>query len=135
MPAREQSVGRAVLQFALTGAVAVLLLGLVAAQVLRSTSTREAVTDPERVGRLAADGIVAPFVTGAVLAGDPKALATLDRVVRTRLLRDPVVRVKLWTESGEIVYSDERRLIGDRYELGEDDLKALWGKQGDAEVS
>ena len=31
------------------------------------------------------------------------------------MLRDGVVRVKLWTPDGRIVYSDEPRLIGARY--------------------
>jgi two-component system NarL family sensor kinase len=37
--------------------------------------------------------------------------------VRFYVLRDPVVRVKLWDESGRIVYSDEPRLIGRRFAL------------------
>ena len=43
------------------------------------------------------------------------ALAALDRIVQERVLGERVVRVKLWTRDGRIVYSDEPRLIGSRY--------------------
>ena len=135
MEVREQSVGRAVLQFALTGLVALLLLGLVGVQVLRSTGTEEAIADAKRVTRLAADGVVAPETTPGVLAGRRRDLARLDARVRTRLLRDPVVRVKVWDASGRIVYSDEPRLIGSRYPLGGDEREALRERSVDAEVS
>jgi two-component system, NarL family, sensor kinase len=135
MEPREQSVRRAVLQFALTGAVAVLLLGIVAVQVLRSTGRDEAIADAKRVTRLAADGVVAPFVTPGVLAGDRREVDRLDEIVRTRLIRDPVVRVKIWTLSGRIVYSDERRLIGSRYALGEEEVEGIREGAVDAEVS
>ena len=135
METREQSVGRAVVQFALTGAIAVLLLGLVAVQLLRSTGRDEAIADSKRVTRLAADGIVAPRVTPQILAGDPQAVARLDRVVRDSLLRDPVVRVKIWEPGGRIVYSDEKRLVGGTYSLGDEEAEALKEGQVDAEVS
>src|SRR4051794_19043187 len=132
---REQSVGRAVLQFSLTGLVAVLLLGLICVQLLRATGTEEAIGDAKRITRLAADGVVAPAVTPGVLDGRPKDVAALDRLVRTRLLRDPVTRVKIWDASGRIVYADEPRLVGSRYPLGADELDALRSHAVDAEVS
>ena len=67
--------------------------------------------------RLAGAGVVAPAITEGVLRGDPAAIARLDRIVRTRVKRGPVVRVKVWTPEGRIVYSDDHRLIGDRFEL------------------
>src|SRR4051794_29385254 len=135
MSSREQSVARAVAQFALTGLAGVLLLGLVAVQLLRSTGTREAIDDAKRVSRLAADAVVVPRMTPALMRGDPKAIGQLDRVVRAHLLGHPIVRVKVWDAAGKIVYSDEHRLIGSRYPLGADERKVLrnWGL--DADVS
>jgi two-component system NarL family sensor kinase len=65
--------------------------------------------------RLAATGAVQPDLSDALLAAEPRAIAHLDASVRRRVLHQPVVRVKLWTPSGRIVYSDERALIGQRY--------------------
>src|SRR4051794_34822387 len=120
---REQSVRRTVLVFALTGLTAVLVLGLVAVQLLRSTGTREAVRDARRLSGLAGRAVVAPQLSPGVLRGDPASLAALDRVVRRRLLGGPFVRVKVWDRSGRIVYSDEPRLIGARYQLDEDEIQ------------
>lgn len=132
---RKNSIATAVLQFAITGTVVVLLLGFVAVEVLRHTGTEEAINDAKRVARLAGDGIVAPNVEPGLQRGDPKAIAALDRVIRGRVLSNDVVRVKIWDASGRILYSDEHRLIGFRTPLGEDDLKALRDGTTAAEVS
>jgi len=42
------------------------------------------------------------------------------------------VRVKIWDARGRIVYSDEPRLIGARYELGSDEVETL--REGDAKA-
>ena len=76
-----------------------------------------------------------PALTDAALAGDPHARARLDGVVRRRILGGAVVRVKIWNRDGEIVYSDEPRLIGSRYPLGSDDLEAFTEGGVAAEVS
>jgi len=78
---------------------------------------------------------VGPYITPGLLAGRPAAIASLDRTVHARLLEDPVVRVKVWDGSGRVVYSDEHRLIGARYSLGEAELSALHTGGVDAEVS
>jgi two-component system, NarL family, sensor kinase len=129
------STRRAVLQFALSGLAAVALLGLVSVEVLRRTGTRQAVRDAREVTRLAGDGIIAPDIGPGVLAGRPAALRRLDRIVRRRVLRDPVVRVKLWAPNGRILYSDEPRLIGRRYRLGGGEDRTLRHGGTDAEVS
>ena len=132
---RPPSVARAVTVFAVAGLAAVALIALVGSAVLRRIGTHESISDAKQVTRLAGRGIVAPQVTSGVIAGDPAALARLDRVVRARVLGDGVVRVKLWDASGRIVYSDEPRLIGSRYALGPDELHSLRGDSSDAEVS
>ncbi len=59
------------------------------------------------------------------MAGRPAALAELDRTVQERVLSEDIVRVKIWTPDGRIVYSDEPRLIGRRFTLGADEREAL----------
>jgi len=78
---------------------------------------------------------VEPNITNGLLAGDPAALNRFDAIIRRRVLRQGVVRVKLWTAGGRIIYSDERRLIGSRYALRKDDLQALDSGEVAAEQS
>jgi signal transduction histidine kinase len=51
----------------------------------------------------------------------------LDALVTSRILQTPVVRVKLWSPSGVILYSDDRRLVGRRFR-GDPDARALHGE-------
>src|SRR5215218_55905 len=67
-----------------------------------------------------------------VLRGDPDALAALDEVVVSRILTSSIVRVKLWSSDGTILYSDEPALIGRRFTLGEDERRLL--RTGGAEA-
>src|SRR3954469_18516515 len=100
----------AVVQFAVSGLLATLVIGLLAVAVIRRTGTNEAVNDAKRVAGLAGPGIVHPHLTRGARSGDRRPLARSDRSVRAHLLRDGIVRVKLWTRDGRIVYSDEPRL-------------------------
>jgi signal transduction histidine kinase len=124
-----------VARFAITGIAGLALLTFVAIQLLSSRGTSEAIRNAKSLTRLAANGVAAPYLTGALLAGRPAAIAALDKTVRDRLLVDPVVRVKIWDSSGRIIYSDQHRLIGARYELRRGELHALETGGVDAEVS
>ncbi len=131
----EQSVRRAVLSFAISGLVAVLLLGFFAVQIIRSTAEEEAIDDAERITRVAAVGIVEPRLTPGVVRGDRRDIARLDAAVERLLGETPIVRVKIWDLQGTIIYSDEERLIGQRYRLEEDERVAMRDQSAAAEIS
>jgi two-component system NarL family sensor kinase len=126
---------RAVVQFAVTGTCALLLLGFLAVTLLRNTGKSEAIRDARQTTRLAGEGVVAPDITPALERGDPRAIAAMDRLLRRSVLREPIYRVKIWNPQGKIIYSDEHQLIGSGYKLGEDELKSLRNGTDDAEVS
>jgi two-component system NarL family sensor kinase len=129
------SVSAAVGRFALVSVAAILLLGAVGVAIMRSTGTAESIREAKQVTRLVGRGTVEPAVTPGVLRGDPRAIRGLDRLVRRQVLRDPIVRIKIWTPTGRIVYSDEPRLIGTRYELESSHREALRQGTLDADVS
>src|SRR3954452_7403349 len=126
---------RAVVQFAVTGTCALLLLGFLAVTLLRNTGKSEAIRDARQTTRLAARGAGTPAITPALERGDPRAIAAMDRLLHRSVLREPIYRVKIWNPQGKIIYSDEHRLIGSGYKLGEDELKSLRNGTDDAEVS
>ncbi len=129
------SIVRPVLVFALSGLVVVAVVGLALAYALRSLSTDEALKDARRLTFVTGHGIVEPALTTDVVRGRPAAIARLDRIVRTRVKRGPVVRVKVWTPEGRIVYSDDHQLIGDRFKLDEDDIEAFYNGKVDSGLS
>ena len=72
-----------------------------------------------------------------LLTGDQDSIERLDERVHAAVLSGPLVRIKLWTEDGTIIYSDEPRLIGQKYTLGEDKAEMFANKDdvAEAEVS
>jgi two-component system, NarL family, sensor kinase len=128
-------VSRPVLHFALSGLLALVLVGIGAFFVLRSQGDAESVRDARRLTRVLATTAIEPALTDGLVRGDHAAVASLDRLVRARVIVDPVVRVKLWTRDGRIVYSDEHRLIGARYRLSAEDRASLTSNEVDAEIS
>jgi hypothetical protein len=120
----------------IAGIVAVVIgVAVAGAFASRRVAEREAVTDAAHTTDLIARQVVQPAITNGLVSGDPAALAALDRVVRSQVLGSSVVRVKLWTATGRIVYSDERRLIGQTFPLGSQERAALTRPAVYAEVS
>jgi signal transduction histidine kinase len=124
-----------VLKFAAAALVVLAVLAVGAALILRNVSEDEAIEQAERVTEVVARGPVEAAVDRGLVTGNPRSRARVDRIVREQILGSEVVRVKIWTADGEIVYSDEPRLVGTRYELDADELEAMDTGIGDAELS
>ncbi len=76
--------------------------------------------------------VVESTIANGVLTGRPSALAAVDDVVVGRVLSNSIVRVKVWSASGRVLYSDDPAQIGGRYELSADQLRLL--REGGAQV-
>jgi len=116
---------KALIYHALASLGAVLVIAVLATVITERLARDEAERYADWTGRGLAQGLIAPLVTDGVREGDPEELATLDRVVRSRIASSTVVRVKVWAPDGTVLYSDASALIGRRYELDEDDLEIL----------
>jgi len=127
--------GRPMVWFAGASLLAVIALGFTATAIVRRQARGEAIRDAKEITRLAGEGIAEPAVSERLLAGDRAAQASFGRVMRARVLKDPVVRIKLWTLDGRIVYSDERPLVGRRFALEPDVMSAVRRRVVDADVS
>lgn len=119
--------GSSVASFVLSGFIVLAVLGIGGILYIRSTGQHEAVRDAKVLTRIAGEGIVEPLLTEGVLTRDPDTLAAIDKAVRGGVLADPIVRVKIWSSTGEILYSDDKRLIGKVFPLGDDELEILHG--------
>ena len=93
-------VSRPVLQFAVSGLLALVVVGIGAFFVLRSQGDSESVRDARRLTRALGTTAIEPALTDRLARGDPAAVRRLDRLVRSRVVVDPVVRVKIWTRTG-----------------------------------
>lgn len=112
------------LVFAVLGLVVLALVAVTGVLVLRRLATDEALDQARDFTDFSAS-VVRGRLDDGLLTGDAEASAAIARVVADAVLHDPVVRVKIWTADGTIVYSDESRLIGESYQLGADEREAL----------
>jgi signal transduction histidine kinase len=125
----------AVVAFVAADLAGVLVISLAVAWVVGRNATSAAVRDARDLTVAEGRAAVWPLLTDGVVSGDPQALARLDSNVRARVLSERIVRVKVWSADGRVLYSDEPRLIGRQYPLGDDEVVALTTTHPDANVS
>jgi signal transduction histidine kinase len=122
-------------RFAFAGFLAMTVVAGIVAVLSQRAGRDEAIRDAREITRLIAEGVVEPAITPELIEGLPSGATEMDRVMRASVIRGSLVRVKIWDESGTVLYSDQRELIGERYELGADELEVLHGAPTAAEVS
>jgi two-component system NarL family sensor kinase len=140
VPTRTRSADRWVVaiqvgQFALVGAILLVIVGLSTAVASRRIGQREAITEARSSAIIRAQNLVEPAVTDGLLTGSKASIARVDRIVRRDVIDSSLLRVKIWSRAGKIIYSDEPRLIGEPYGLADDELESLTKGSIEAEVS
>lgn len=113
------------LRFTAAGLIVLGLLAGLIALLARQTGTEQAVDRSSEATYLLARAVVEPNLTPEVVSGDPDALRTFATEMRDFAPDGSLVRLKLWDAEGRIFYSDEPRLIGERFDLGRDQRAAL----------
>ncbi|MEK7423169.1 MAG: sensor histidine kinase [Actinomycetota bacterium] len=129
------SVRRVVGRFALAGLLALGLVVALTAWASRRVGTEQAIADAQRITWVSLRGIVEPVLDDALLTEDAEALERLDAAVRESVLGGSLVRVKLWSADGTVLYADEPRLIGQKFEIDDEALAVIAGGPPNAEVS
>ena len=122
-------------RFAVAGVVVLALVSAVTAVASLRIGTDQAIADAQRVTFTTGKGIIEPLLDSGLVAQDRVALERLDLAVRNNVLAGSLIRVKIWSSDGVILYSDESRLIGERFELEADKLELLTTGEASAEVS
>jgi diguanylate cyclase (GGDEF)-like protein len=122
--------------FALLSAAAVALLGLVLARVEASHERSTAQTDAASSAQLLVQVGLQPHIQRSDMDAGLRAatIRELDRAFQAGLADGQLVRIKLWSPDGEVLYSDQHSLIGQRFPI-EDDLQESLDGELTAEVS
>ena len=107
-----------VVQFLAAGLLVLVVVVIGTVQLSSRAADEEALNDAQATTELLARSVAQPAIPRGLAAGNPGAVDRFDRTVLRRLLVGEVRRIKIWTAQGRIVYSDETRLIGDRFPLG-----------------
>jgi len=119
-------------KFALTTLLAFVVIGVVLAFGISSqVRTREEKVATDHA-MFVANAILPYEITAQDVAGpvDPASerYEQLRAAVLARLLQPPVVRLKLWSRDGTVLFSDEPRLIGKNFGAEEDLEEAFSGQ-------
>ncbi len=131
----EPVVRRALLRYVayigVTGVVLLLSAFAIGNQIAKERALDEAELRTEGI----ADSLVGPLVDRDVRAGRPGAIRPLVLLLEHRIDEGSIRHVKLWSEDGTILWTDETDLVGRRFDLP-DDVAALFEERGVvAEVS
>jgi signal transduction histidine kinase len=118
------------------GVVAVLaVVGVLGSLAAKRLAEREAVNDAAAMTNVLAEAVIQPAITEQLLAGSPAAVQAMDAVVRDRVLGPSVVRVKLWSADGRVLYADEPALVGRTFALSDEQREVLASPKTRAEIS
>jgi len=134
-PAKAVGTRRIVIQVIAAAVAVIVVVALLGSVAARRLAEREAVNDAAQRADLIAETVLAPALRNNLVTGNTGAIAAADKVVRSQVLGSSIVRVKIWTADGRIVYSDEPRLIGQRFELDDDQREVLTKPETRAQVS
>lgn len=121
--------------FMIAGLVTTMAIGGAGLLASQRSGQAEAIEQVRQSTLVVAKTVVEPSLSPALLSGDASALAELDALVKSRVLDDTTLRVKLWDQDGVILYSDEAQLIGERYELAPDHRESAQTGEAAAEIS
>jgi two-component system NarL family sensor kinase len=127
--------GRVLLPLLVGAIVVLLLVGFSGAVAASRLAEKEAVHDAATNADVIAETVVQPALRNGLPEGGEAAFARMDRAVRREVLGRSSVRVKIWTAKGQIVYSDEPRLVGRTFALGAEERGVFTHPVTRAEVS
>ncbi len=122
--------------FALLSAAAVALLGLALAGIEASHERSTAQSDAAASAQLLVQVGLQPHIQRSDMDTGlhTDAIAELDSAFQAGLADGQLVRIKLWSPNGEVLYSDQHELIGQRFPIDGDLQESLDGELT-AEVS
>jgi two-component system NarL family sensor kinase len=122
-------------QFVAIGLLLLVTIAVISDRLIDRAAEAEVVGDARRTTSILARAVAERSLTDLLVAGDAGAIDRFDRAVLGGLMVDDVRRIKIWSANGTIVYSDQTELIGQRFDLGEDEVAILRDGGTDAEVS
>ena len=122
------------LRYALGTLLATVVIVLGGYAVLRSVAIDEAKRDTE-TKVIEAGQLVESALADGLLTGESSALGAIDDVVLGRVLSGSVVRVKIWSQDGRVLYSDDPGQIGGQFTLDSDQRRLLLEGGAEVEVS
>lgn len=129
------SVRNPLVQLSIAGLLGTVAIGVGSFVASQRAGAGEAMNDVRTHTEVIARTVLESNLSPELIAGDQATIDRFDEVVRREVLDGSTLRVKLWDADGRIVYSDERRLIGEVYSLEGDKEESLRSGEVVSEIS
>jgi two-component system NarL family sensor kinase len=135
-------IGSAVARFVAGSLVAVAVVVVGGYFALRKVTIDDAERGTSQLVQI--DGrLVQGALRDGILRRDPAAIAAVDDTVVSQVLPElskgssvpPIKRVKIWAADGTVLYSDAPQLIGQKFDLGDEEREILEKGGAEAELS
>ena len=123
---QKSAVRQAVVRFAASSVVLFLALVAVSLVLASHIARQEALRDARVKGSAIGNLVAAPLVNAQVRAHLPGATSELTTVLRNRMSDGSVTHVRLWSQDGEVLWSDQKSLVGRRFILTRE-VSSLFG--------
>lgn len=112
-------VRREILRFAIPGAIGMVLLALASLAVSVAVAREQSVNDARTTAEWLARTVVEPRIDQGLQTGKPARMAELDAAFSASISGSDVKAIRLWNSDGVVIYSNDPRLIGERFEIPE----------------
>jgi signal transduction histidine kinase len=114
-------------RFVVVSIAALVALGTVTVLVDRRLAETTTLSEVERRTSQFSHNVVAPLIDSEFRSGAAgEKRQTVEELLRNRMSDGSIVHIKIWSQDGQVIWSDESQLIGQVFELGADE-KALFG--------
>jgi diguanylate cyclase (GGDEF)-like protein len=126
-----------VLQFALASALPIVLLGFLLAHLIKGQIEEGTLAEARRAAVIMARvGFQSQLSPAALRRGlGPRQIEKLDDALASEEIGRQIARVKIWNKRLEIVYSDNRSVVGKRFPLSKALLRDAYNGDTGSEVS
>jgi two-component system NarL family sensor kinase len=114
------SIKKLIIRFSIGAIAALTLVSVFTAFASRRVGTERAIAEARNATFYIAKGVIETNASDGLFSGDPTAVQRLDDRVDAAVIRGSLVRVKLWSKEGQIIYSDQEELIGQTFVLDDD---------------
>jgi diguanylate cyclase (GGDEF)-like protein len=124
-------------KFALASVVPMVALGILLSQYLKRQIEDRTLAEATRAATLIARAGIQPQLHPSDLENGLTSaeIKRLDEALHAHQIRGQVARIKIWNRALEVVYSDDRRLIGKRFPLSKDALRDAYNGEVRSQVS
>jgi signal transduction histidine kinase len=118
------------------GSIVILgVLEFAAIRIIDDVATEVSLDEAGSFGAESVTLALAPFLTDDLLDSDPSARAAIDEAGTALLGRGEIDHIKIWSDDGMVLWSDERSLVGETFDLEESDRRLFGSQDYTVEVS